>query len=166
MTIDWWEVLKTVPGLIGAGTGGLALFLNRRDAGRAERAANPRATVLLNSHAEDDGWFVIKLTFDNVKQSLALTSAEIARPRRAIIASRMKNDSGAQVRNETNKGKRIAVKWTVSPPLDGKSAAGFAHLSLQLPPGVAPTAVVLRLKGHYIAGMQEPIVIDASGRVI
>ncbi|WP_299717687.1 hypothetical protein [Tardiphaga sp.] len=165
MTIDWWELCKTLSGFIGAGTGTLALYLNRSDARRSRMAAEPRATFLFNPHAEDGDWYVIKLTFDNIRQSLILTSAEILKPNSAIIAARKKSEGGSQIRDEAKKGKKIAVKWSVNPPVDGKSAAGFAHLCLRLPANVTPTSVSLKLQGHYIAGMQEAVVIRTHGRV-
>jgi len=164
MVFDWWELLRVLPGLVGAGTGGLALYFNRRDARAARMATSPRMTVLLNPHSEEGGWYVIKLTFENVQQPILLTSARIVRPLCAAIAARKKLESGIQVRDDTNTGRRVAVKWALEPPRDGKSAAGFAHLHLRLFRGTAPRSVILKIEGHYVSGMKQKVAIRGIGR--
>lgn len=166
MAIDWWEVAKGAASLLGAGTGGLALYLNRRDAKRAALAAKPTARLYLNPHPEESGWFLIKIIFENVKAEVLLTSAEIISPKDVLIAPRRKAlGTGAIETVKHEQARKVSVNWTVNPPLNGQRQAGFAHLGVLMPAGRMITTATLRISGHFCSGMQDELVINAKGSV-
>lgn len=169
MSFDWIEIARIAPGLVGAVTGiagavtgGLALYFNRRDAGRLSEASNPRAALLINREPETDGWFLLKLTFENVSQSLVIEKVKLVSPA-GKIARRKKLD-GAQARDGEG-GRTVDVVWRLDPPRTPGQPAGFAHLNIRLKSDVAPASVKLLMTGHYTSGLQSSISIPCAGRL-
>jgi len=161
--VDVWEAVRTLLSVGGAATGGLALYFNRRDAARLRAASSPTATVLLNPNRGDDGWYVIKLTFENVSRSFILTEAKLERPFGGELCRR--KDQGLREVADGSIGRMTNVNWRVDPPKTPGAAAGFAHLGMRLHSGRQPFVAILKLTGHYVAGLQEPVTIDCMGRV-
>src|SRR5690242_18049168 len=90
----WWEALKVMPGIVGAATGGLALYLGRRDARRAAQALKPTAHIQLNSEPEQPGYYLMKLTFFNVREAFSIKSVTAIKPRGAVLVGRTKAPPG------------------------------------------------------------------------
>jgi hypothetical protein len=169
MSFDWLEIARIGPGIVGAVTGiagavtgGLALYFNRRDARRLTEASKPRASLQINREPETDGWFLIKLTFENVSQSLVIDKVKLVSPAGKI--ARRKKVDGAQTRD--GEGERtIDVVWRLDTPRSAGQPAGFAHLNIRLKSDVAPTSVMLLMKGHYTSGLQTGLSIACAGQL-
>lgn len=161
----WWEVMKVMPGIVGAATGGLALYLGRRDARRAAQALKPTAHIQLNPEPEQPGFYLMKLTFFNVREAFAVKSVSVIKPRDIVLVGRTKAPPGFQPPYGINfdiMGQKITVIWEVARPKDIGEPAAFAHVYIKAKE--LPSVVVLKLEGHLKSGMQEPIVIQALGR--
>lgn len=113
---DWvWEVLKIVPGFVGAATGGYALW---RQVGRDKRAQRPRVQLEIGKEVED-GWRTATLWLRNqMDVEIRISQVEVVKPRgfEMAMVQRSRKSPGApdcSRPDPTRMGSKVDVSWEV-----------------------------------------------------